>query len=58
LPWRIAMLIGYARVSIQDQNLELQIEALKQAGCERIYEVQASGSRVNWPGLAIALEIL
>ena len=32
------MLIGYARVSTQDQNLDLQIEALNQAGCKKLFE--------------------
>ena len=31
------MLIGYARVSTQDQNLDMQIQALEKAGCETIY---------------------
>ena len=31
------MLIGYARVSTQDQNPDLQLDALNQAGCERVY---------------------
>lgn len=39
-----AMKIGYARVSTQDQNLDLQTDALKKAGCERIYQEQVSGS--------------
>ena len=31
------MLVGYARVSTLDQNPQMQIDALKQAGCERLY---------------------
>lgn len=52
------MLIGYARVSTQDQNLALQIEALTTAGCQKIFEDKVSGSRSERPGLAKALEML
>jgi DNA invertase Pin-like site-specific DNA recombinase len=46
------------RVSTQDQNLDLQRKALKQAGCKRLYEDQASGLKTIRPGLQKALEQL
>jgi DNA invertase Pin-like site-specific DNA recombinase len=52
------MLIGYARVSTQDQNLDLQREALKQAGCEKIFEDHISAVRAERPGLARTLELV
>jgi DNA invertase Pin-like site-specific DNA recombinase len=51
------MLIGYARVSTDDQNLNLQRDALKQAGCTKIYEDRLSGTAVARPGLERALEV-
>jgi len=48
--------IGYARVSTDDQNLNLQLQALEAAGCERIYRDRGvSGARVERPGLADAI---
>ena len=52
------MLVGYARVSTQDQNLELQLAALKKVGCKKFYQDQISGTKNNRPGLQLALEVL
>ena len=52
------LLIGYARVSTQDQNLELQTEALQKAGCKKIFEDRISGTRAERPGLVQARESL
>lgn len=52
------MFVGYARVSTQDQNTELQIDALKQAGCERIFEEKASGAKRDRPELKAALNYI
>lgn len=52
------MIIGYARVSTQDQNLDLQLKALTKAGCKKVFDDKISGSRAERPGLAKALEIL
>ncbi|WP_317891009.1 recombinase family protein [Granulicella arctica] len=53
-----SMLVGYARVSTQDQNLELQTEALQKAGCKKIFEDRVSGTRAERPGLMQARESL
>src|SRR5882672_3704220 len=52
------MLIGYARVSTIDQNLDLQRDALEVAGCDRVYVEYASGAKLDRPELARALDIL
>lgn len=52
------MLIGYARVSTDDQDAALQVDALEQAGCERIFVDRASGSIRERPELIHALEHL
>src|SRR5436190_12949184 len=50
------MLIGYARVSTQDQDLALQRDALAKAGCERVFTDTASGALAERQGLEEALE--
>ena len=49
------MKIGYARVSTEDQNKAMQLDALGAAGCERIFEDTASGAKESRPGLDEAL---
>jgi DNA invertase Pin-like site-specific DNA recombinase len=53
-----AMLIGYARVSTDDQDLTLQRAALKEAGCRRLYEEKVSGATRDRPELARLLDQL
>lgn len=52
------MLIGYARVSTQDQNPEFQHDALTQAGCEKIFTEKASGAQRDRPELKAALDYM
>lgn len=52
------MKIGYARVSTTDQNLELQLTTLKEAGCSRIYQEKISGAKRERPELQRLLEQL
>lgn len=52
------MKYGYARVSTKDQNLDLQIDALKKAGCQKIFKEVVSGAKTNRPQLDELLSIL
>lgn len=52
------MQIGYARISTEDQKLDLQLDALKQAGCESIYQDVASGAKSDRAGLDKASKYL
>ncbi len=52
------MLIGYARVSTDDQDTAVQMAALKAAGCERMYREKASGGRWDRPALYRLLDHL
>ena len=48
-------IIGYARVSTQDQNLDRQLDALTKAGCERIFNEKMTGTRSARPELQLML---
>ena len=52
------MNIGYARVSTDDQNPDLQLAALQKAGCERIFTDKATGAHVKRPELTRCLKVL
>ncbi|UAW63850.1 recombinase family protein [Mycoavidus sp. HKI] len=52
------MLFGYARVSTDDQNLNLQRDALKESGCERIFEDTVSGAKAERTGLTGLMNVL
>lgn len=52
------MLVGYARVSMQDQNPALQLDALTAAGCEKVFTEKASGAQRDRPDLAAALSYM
>ena len=50
------MRIGYARVSTEDQSLTLQLEQLKEAGCEKLYREKVSGKNLERPELERLLD--
>lgn len=50
------MKIGYARVSTGEQNLDLQHDALRKAGCEKIFTDKTSGAKSDRPGLQEAID--
>lgn len=52
------MLVGYARVSTQDQTLRLQTDALRQAGCEKVFTDTMSGVKAERPGLQKAINYI
>ncbi len=52
------MLIGYARVSTQDQSLNSQLDALNEVGCKQIFEEKITGKQKDRPELNICLRTL
>lgn len=52
------MLIGYARVSTQEQNLDLQLDELKKVGCSKIFTDKVSGVKEERMGLSKALDYM
>jgi DNA invertase Pin-like site-specific DNA recombinase len=52
------MQIGYARVSTLDQNLDLQLDALKQVGCEKIFQEKITGTKIKREQLQNAIDYL
>jgi DNA invertase Pin-like site-specific DNA recombinase len=52
------MIVGYARVSTQDQNSDFQVDALKKAGCEQIFQEKCTGKLKERPELSLCLRTL
>ncbi len=58
MAWMASMTYGYARVSTADQTADLQRDALKKAGCDRIFTDVASGAKAHRPELDHMLDLL
>ncbi len=56
MPSPTTEIVGYARVSTDEQSLDLQLDALKAAGCDRVYQDVGSGTLADRPDLARALD--
>jgi DNA invertase Pin-like site-specific DNA recombinase len=54
----MGVLVGYARVSTAEQSLNLQRDALKKAGCKKVFTDVASGAKAERTGLTKALEFV
>ena len=52
------MKFGYARVSKNDQSLDIQIQKLKQSGCDEIFQEKVSGAKDSRPQLKLLLDKL
>jgi len=52
------MKIGYARVSTEEQNLDLQMDALNKIECDKIFTDKMSGARSDRPGLEEAMKFM
>jgi DNA invertase Pin-like site-specific DNA recombinase len=52
------MFVGYVRISTIEQNVDLQDDALKKAGCTKLFHDVASGGKSDRPGLSAALEFI
>jgi DNA invertase Pin-like site-specific DNA recombinase len=52
------MIFGYARVSTQEQNLDMQLDALKKYGCEEIYQEKITGMKRERPQLEELLKLI
>jgi len=52
------LLVGYARVSTLEQHIDMQLDALTHAGCEKIFRDTISGAKSERPGLSQAIEFM